>query len=622
MLCARTKMQNRLLMLPKRFLWLCLAGVLLLAAKVPSVLAAGTSYPTDPADVFGIAHVDGKYYLTKVDFLDEGADQVLATGSKVIKFYLSPARYPWNSDWSKNIHELVDTARTPYFQSVFSKPFKTYILTAYSTGRSDNYWVNGISPKQTADETRQFYDLTKYLLTTFKGTGKTFVLQNWEGDWALRVKGPKPYDPDYFPDQTAVDGMIQWLNARQAGIVKARNEIGATDVHVYGAAEANRLEDSMAGKPGVANAVLPHTTVDLVSYSCYNFLDTPERLTQAVDYLAAHLPPTAVFGQNPHSVYLGEFGYPENGKEGLEGVNHRMDNALKVVRDEGLPWAVFWEVYCNEPAAKGLPLPLNGKANDHNMRGYWMIKPDGTPGMAWHRYRRLFTEANPRCATTETIKARLAQIFAEDFNRPDGTNLGVGWTESSHYGLVNEKLVNHHLQFEIPSGHDIPWGSATLDLKHNAISGRGLKVGDYFEITMRRLSAEGSLGIELFDSDQLRVGSGEKAGSSEMRAWNGITWVPVAFDDHGKPLDFDWNTSHTLGVRFDSADGHHTTFSYYLDGNYAGSWLIATTNETLNKIGLYAQSRTDGSAFEFDDLKVFASPQKVAQSSPETASGE
>ena len=69
MLFARTKMQNRLLMLPKRFPLLCLAGVLLLAADVPIVLAAGTSSPTDPADVFGIAHVDGKYFLTKEDFL-------------------------------------------------------------------------------------------------------------------------------------------------------------------------------------------------------------------------------------------------------------------------------------------------------------------------------------------------------------------------------------------------------------------------------------------------------------------------------------------------------------------------------------------------------------------------
>ena len=30
--------------------------------------------PRDLSNVFGVAHVDGKYYLTSEDFLDEGAD--------------------------------------------------------------------------------------------------------------------------------------------------------------------------------------------------------------------------------------------------------------------------------------------------------------------------------------------------------------------------------------------------------------------------------------------------------------------------------------------------------------------------------------------------------------------
>src|SRR6202000_2016304 len=115
------------------------------------------------------------------------------------------------------------------------------------------YWTRGVTDEDAKEEKRQFYDLSKYLLTTYRGTGKTFVLQHWEGDWALRSLSKKDYDPDYVPGPTAIQGMIRWLNARQAGIVQARAEVGATDVRVYGAAEANRLEDSMAGKPGVAN---------------------------------------------------------------------------------------------------------------------------------------------------------------------------------------------------------------------------------------------------------------------------------------------------------------------------------------------------------------------------------
>ena len=68
-----------------------------------------------------------------------------------------------------------------------------------------------------------------------------------------------------------------------------------------------------------------------------------------------------------------------------------------------------------------------------------------------------------------------------------------------------------------------------------------------------------------------------------MKAWNGTTWVPVAFDNHGRTVKFDWNKTHKVGVRFDSADGHRATFSYYLDGRYAGSWLVARSEKTLDR---------------------------------------
>jgi hypothetical protein len=283
-----------------------------------------------------------------------------------------------------------------------------------------------------------------------------------------------------------------------------------------------------------------------------------------------------------------------------------MDNAMAVVQSKGLPWAVFWEVYGNEPLNPNLALPLNGKTNDANLRGYWMVKPDGSPSHAWHRYRRMFVTAEAGCSTAEAIKSKLSQVFVDDFSRADGTNLGTAWTEAAHYGVVNRELSQHHLHFAIPSGVDIPWGSATLNLADPAILGHGLQVGDYFEVTLRRLSDQGSLGVELFDSDQLRVGGDLTPGASALKAWNGITWVPVSLDDHGQPVTFDWNTLHTLGVRFDSADGHRTTFSYYLEGRYAGSWLINTSNRTLDKVGVYAQSKTANAEFEFDDLKVYA----------------
>jgi hypothetical protein len=216
-------------------------------------------------------------------------------------------------------------------------------------------------------------------------------------------------------------------------------------------------------------------------------------------------------------------------------------------------------------------------------------------------------DVSPVPLTARAAKAGLTLAFTENFNRPDGKDLGVGWTQAAHYGLVNERILHHRLDFEIPSGRDIPWGSATLDLTNPSILGHGLRPGDYFEVTLRRLSQAGSLGVELFDSDQLRVGGDIVGGASALMAWNGTTWLPIAFDKHGAPLKFDWNARHTIGVRFDSADGRHANFSYYLDGRYVGSWPVSRPETVLDKIGVYAQSKTSNAGFEFRDLKVFTS---------------
>lgn len=211
-------------------------------------------------------------------------------------------------------------------------------------------------------------------------------------------------------------------------------------------------------------------------------------------------------------------------------------------------------------------------------------------------------------ATSKAAKSKLTLAFTDHFSGPDGKNLGVGWTQAAHYGVVHEQISRHRLYFEIPDGHDIPWGSATLDLSNPSVLGHGLHPGDYFEIGERRLSPEGGLGVELFDSDQLRVGSDLVGGASALMAWNGTTWVPIAFDKQGSPLKFNWDAPHTMGVHFDSADGHHAHFSYYIDGRYAGAWTVNRPETVLNKIGVYTQSKTSNARFEFSNLKVYTSP--------------
>ncbi|MCX5684353.1 MAG: hypothetical protein NT049_11805 [Planctomycetota bacterium] len=353
----------------------------ILAACVLAVLLSYVSVQAaeekNLRDVIGVTHVAGKYHLTEKDFLNEGADQILALGSRVIKLYLAkPARdYPFNTQWPET-KSLVEMAQTAPYVALFKKPFTTYIMTTYSVGRGDHYWRTGISEADKADETRQFRELAKHFLTTYRGTGKTFVLQHWEGDWAIRPRT----DPKLDPTPQAIEGMIAWLSARQEGVNQARAEAGEQGVHVYHAPEVNLVVQSMRdGRPGVVNQVLPKTKVDLVSYSAWDGQGDAKTLRAALDFIAKNTPPSKAFGSK--NVYLGEFGKPENDSSPAK-VEQTIRTAVETGLDWGCPYIVYWQVYCNE--AKTTPVKANA-----DVRGFWLIRPDGTRTVAWDYFSGL-----------------------------------------------------------------------------------------------------------------------------------------------------------------------------------------------------------------------------------------
>jgi hypothetical protein len=354
------------------------AGVL--AVLLPHMSARAAEAKKDLRDVVGVTHVAGKYHLTDKDFLNEGADQILALGSRVIKLYLlRPAHdYPFNTQWPET-RSLVEMAQTAPYVALFKKPFTTYIMTTYSMGSGDHYWRTGMSEADKADETRQFRELARHFLTTYRGTGKTFIFQHWEGDWAIRPKT----DPKLDPTPQAIEGMIAWLNARQEGVNQARAEVGEQGVHVYHAPEVNLVVQSMRdGRPGVVNQVLPKTKVDLVSYSAWDGQGDAKTLRAALDFIAKNTPPSKAFGSK--NIYLGEFGKPENDSSPAK-VEQTIRVAVETGLDWGCPYIVYWQVYCNE--AKATPVKANA-----DVRGFWLIRPDGTRTVAWDYFSGLFSQ--------------------------------------------------------------------------------------------------------------------------------------------------------------------------------------------------------------------------------------
>jgi len=347
--------------------------------KCPASATVEQSTGKDLRDIIGVTHVDGKYYLTDKDFLNEGADQILALGSRVIKVWVhNPEQsYSFNSKWPE-MDSLVEVAKSPYFRELFDKPMTTYVMMCFSMGRDAGYWRKGVTEEQKLDEQRQFYELTKYLLTTYKGTSKTFILQHWEGDWLIRGS----YDGNVDPTPEAINGMIEWLNARQAGVNQAREEVGLDGVWVYHAAEVNRVVDSMKeGNPNLVNTVLTHTKLDLVSYSAWDatteYSEDSQVFRNALDFIAANMPDSPDFGNR--NVYVGEFGLPEN-KFPTEQIQKVIPNIVMTSLDWGCPYIIYWQLYCNElEDSRDLP-PVH---SNNAVRGFWLIRPDGSKAWTW-----------------------------------------------------------------------------------------------------------------------------------------------------------------------------------------------------------------------------------------------
>jgi len=191
------------------------SGTLTLLLTLALACFARGQTTRDVRDVVGVTHVAGLYHLTDKDFLNEGADQILALGSRVIKvwFYAGqkgrvPDSYPYNSRWPK-VESLVEGAKTPYFKELFGKPFTTYILvvaipsavrTALDWGCPYVvYWelyCNELKdPSAKGPQTRE--DGVWEPLPPVVGANNYSPVQV-RGFWLIRPDGTKAWTWDYF----------------------------------------------------------------------------------------------------------------------------------------------------------------------------------------------------------------------------------------------------------------------------------------------------------------------------------------------------------------------------------------------------------------------------------------
>lgn len=371
----------------------------------------GYQIPDNFSTRIGATHVDGKYYFTGEPYIIEGCRTLQQMGYGVVKLWFNKGKkqgkitkidgYSYNSEWQLPDNcTLKDLAQNTYYKTCFDMNFSTIVL---SIGGAGVKTTNESSQK----EEQEIYELTQYLLDEYKDREMTFILENWEGDWIMRggtgdsarwsrKAGEliKAVDGDRYTvlvpaDSTQrVQNMVKWFTARQRGVERARQENVNSKCKVYHAIEANKVIDSMNGIPGIINSVLPNVNVDMVSWSCYDALNTTGLdngilLYKGIEYIKKYFTPSNIM-KGEKRVFLGEIGIPEQRYEELlteEPVIKNWDTYVAVCLALNIPYLIQWELYCNEPKDEAFR-SSNGTRTNDEMRGFWLIRPDGTKSFA------------------------------------------------------------------------------------------------------------------------------------------------------------------------------------------------------------------------------------------------
>jgi hypothetical protein len=357
-----------------------------------ALLTTITCYAQYEADVENYNYVLGtqtigpSYKFTTDDKLVETAKAIQAMGSNNLKISLSTSSYGLSGNYSTLASLVKDNLS---FKQVIDMPFKNYFFWA----RSHANWGDGYSETERNDDSTQIYALTKYLLTQYNNTGKTFFLGHWEGDWYLLPN----YDKTYIPSDERCQAMAKWLRTRQNAVDKAKSETAFSNVMVYSYVEVNQVVDAkFSGKKRVVNCVLPLTNVDYVSYSSYDaqWYDQA-KYNSVLDYIEANLP--AKLGIPGKRVFIGEIGNSLE-KSGWDIYKHESDNRafFKTAISWGSPFVLYWEMYNNE---------IN--ATNNQQRGFWLINDKNEKQPLYYTFTRFYDAAKQYVARYKLINKTL-----------------------------------------------------------------------------------------------------------------------------------------------------------------------------------------------------------------------
>lgn len=376
------------------------------------------------------------------NILFDGAQDALRLGFRTFKIAMHSQVV--NPDWHfyylpsaelAPVHDLVALAKLDVFRRTLALPFQTFVITADAIGEGEGWDTLAVTTEpgkpRPADKPlkksqieamyRQIHDLAYYLLTTYKGTGKVFILQDPETDWRVL---PYP-DERLDPSDVAIENAYNYLWARQAAVNDARREAKAEGVYLYNCVEVNLVKKALAGGKTVANTVLPRLDCDLVGYSSYDTAATNDgSFVRAVEYLRKVARPSFAFGRN--QVMITEIGAherthpdaPETFRSLLEAA------ALRV------PWVVQWALYDNEAlrVVNGVKVPIYN-AVESDLTGLWVRRPNGQFGQLFRAYHP-YLVTNPGGPEPTESAAYTTRAFRLILNREPSAAEAAEWTRA------------------------------------------------------------------------------------------------------------------------------------------------------------------------------------------------
>jgi hypothetical protein len=320
------------------------------------------------------------------DWTYEAAEEIYKMGSNVLKTF--------DHQYSK-ILDAMDFTYI-YLYALYNPP---WLRSGVPPFISNDILVNEEFTKSLYGE---MYEFVKSLLTDYNDTGKTFYLGHWEGDWYLIQ--------DYNTDKKELrDNFIQamtvWLNARQKAIEDAKRDTPHSNVNVWGYTEANRTIDiERIGAERLVNTVLPHTTVDYLSYSAYDIQElSSQEIKKHIDYMDQMIPVKNEVPNPGKRVFIGEAGWPaflcEYNQE-----RHNTKNIDKYVKffDAGVSQILHWEMYSNEQDENGVN------------RGYWLIDDKGQKWKLYYSFKAFYCNAKEYVRAYISTHGKTPEIA--DFN--------------------------------------------------------------------------------------------------------------------------------------------------------------------------------------------------------------